>query len=91
VAEEAQVRYRPIPKPFAASLVVLAGAAVLATALPERGEAQVPRQAPSEFPMTVGRWQGRHDRPEQIYIDTLKFDDYIIAEYVDSDRGLVNL
>jgi exosortase D (VPLPA-CTERM-specific) len=91
VPKEAQVQYRPIPRTFAASLVVLIGAAVLATALPERGEAHVPRQAFSEFPMAVGPWQGQHDRLEQIYIDTLKFDDYIIADYADDETGLVNL
>jgi exosortase D (VPLPA-CTERM-specific) len=35
----------------------------------------------NHFPLLVGAWQGTPDTLESIYIDALKFDDYMIANY----------
>jgi EpsI family protein len=39
----------------------------------------------------VGGCQGRHDRLEQVYIDALKFDDYLLVDYVGPKREHINL
>jgi EpsI family protein len=41
--------------------------------------------------LNLGEWQGKRDQLEKIYIDELKFDDYIIANFTDHDQRLVNL
>ena len=35
----------------------------------------------SQFPMTMDKWQGKPDRMEAIYVDVLKLDDYILANF----------
>jgi len=84
-------RDRRLPAPFVATLVVLLAAAVGATALPEREEVAPPRAAFEQFPMKLGGWQGRPGRMEQMYIDVLKFDDYVEANYVGPTGKPVNL
>ena len=69
---------------------MVAVAAAVSAALPERAEVLPKRADFSTFPMQVGNWQGKGDRLEQIYIDTLKFDDYIIADFVDKGQQPVN-
>ena len=41
--------------------------------------------------MTLDRWQGKPDRLEAIYVDALKFDDYILANYIATSKRPVNL
>jgi EpsI family protein len=80
-----------VPKSYfaAATLVVLAAAVSLA--MPHRAESAPARQDFSQFPLSIGKWQGKEGRIEQIYLNSLKLDDYIIADYVTPDRQLVNL
>jgi EpsI family protein len=40
--------------------------------------------------MVLGQWQGRPNRIEAIYLDVLKLDDYILADYVGPDLRPVN-
>ena len=40
-----------------------------------------PRLGLTHFPLIVGDWLGTPDAMEKVYIDALKFDDYIIANY----------
>tara|TARA_R110001592_G_C13190615_1_gene752595 strand:+ start:15516 stop:17105 length:1590 start_codon:yes stop_codon:yes gene_type:complete len=35
----------------------------------------------NHFPLIMGKWQGIPDTLDSIYIDALKFDDYLIADY----------
>jgi EpsI family protein len=41
--------------------------------------------------MVLGDWSGKPEPMDQIYLDTLKLDDYLIANYVDDRKQLVNL
>ena len=47
-------------------------ATVLVTTLPSRVESPLARKDFSQFPMTFGKWQGKPDRMEAIYLDVLK-------------------
>lgn len=85
-----EVRDRKIPAPLIASLVLLAGTALAAQTLPEREEIIPERERLASFPMQVGEWSGRADTLEQIYLDALKFEDYLLADYNDGIGPPVN-
>jgi exosortase D (VPLPA-CTERM-specific) len=48
------------------------------------------RQDFSGFPMTIENWRGDEDQLEDIYLRSLKLDDYLIGDYVDSPGSAVN-
>ena len=86
----AAVRYRTMPRSLGVSALVIMAAAISSTML-ERREEIIPQRADfSSFPLKVGRWEGIGEQMEQIYIDALKFDDYIMANYHDDDGHMVN-
>ena len=87
----AKVLHRSLPYSFIASIVLLAIVAVLSTALPNRSEVPPQRTNFTSFPLQVGEWQGQGGHLDQIYIDALKFTDYMIADYVDPNHHAVNL
>jgi exosortase D (VPLPA-CTERM-specific) len=76
------VRTRELGKPAVVALVVLLAAVFPARALPERVEVRPARGDFAEFPMQIGAWQGRRQRLEAVYLDTLKMDDYVLADFV---------
>ncbi|WJW75293.1 VPLPA-CTERM-specific exosortase XrtD [Thiohalobacter sp. IOR34] len=73
--------------------VVFLAAGILAGSLYAQGrsEQEMPRKVFAEFPLQFGDWRGRDDRLEEIYLRSLKLDDYILANYVDKEGGSVNL
>jgi exosortase D (VPLPA-CTERM-specific) len=81
---------RPVPKPFVASVVMLAIVTVMAWMMPERQEIQPQRKEFATFPLTVGDWKGKEERLEQIYVDALKFEDYIMADFHNAAGKSVN-
>lgn len=89
-ADGVEVRERGLPKPFLASVAVLALAVVAALALPARTEIEPPRTAFSEFPLTLGEWKGTPEAMEQVYIDALKFTDYALVNFRDDIGNNVN-
>ncbi len=88
--KDAKVQRRTISKPFMASAFVVALVVALSVAMPERVEVLPKRADFSSFPLKIGDWQGKGDRLDQIFIDALKFDDYIIADFVDKSQQPVN-
>lgn len=90
--KNAEIHYHPLSRLFIGSVALLVVSAVLSAALPQRIEVIPQRQSFSEFPINIGPWQGRRDQLEKIYIDALKFDDYIIADFTDhDDKNPINL
>ncbi|MDH5766066.1 MAG: VPLPA-CTERM-specific exosortase XrtD [Gammaproteobacteria bacterium] len=88
--ESAQVNKRKLPTPFKAvmALLVIASAGIFALG---KNENIIPeRENFIEFPMVIGEWNGKRDRLEQIYLDALKLDDYVIADYHNSNGEKVN-
>jgi exosortase D (VPLPA-CTERM-specific) len=82
---------RAIPRSFMSACALLAAFAAIGVILPRPAEIIPARTAFVEFPMELGRWTGHRDSLEGIYIDALKLDDYMLANYVaDGDPG-VNL
>jgi exosortase D (VPLPA-CTERM-specific) len=56
----------------------------------QRGQAAPQREQFLSFPTTVGGWSGQRDAMERVYLDALQLDDYVIANYLRSDRDIVN-
>jgi exosortase D (VPLPA-CTERM-specific) len=54
-------------------------------------EIRPPRMAFVDYPTVLGEWRGRNDTLESIYLDSLKLDDYLLAEYRNDGNDLVNL
>jgi exosortase D (VPLPA-CTERM-specific) len=64
-----------------AALLLLLAAVYPARALPERTELRPARADFAEFPLAIDGWNGRRQRLEQVYLDTLKLDDYVLADF----------
>src|SRR3569623_2037285 len=88
---DAPVRYRRAPMPCLAVAALLTITTIVTAALPARAEIVPARSAVALFPSELGGWQGRMQRLEQIYIDALKFDDYLLGNYANRNGRTVNL
>ncbi len=78
------------PMPFFCSVGLLLSLAVTSPYLISRDEVVPARQALLNFPMQVQQWQGSTFPLEKEYIETLKFDDYLLADYHVADGAPVN-
>lgn len=83
--------YRSAPRPFMVGAGLIAFMTTVALLLPSRAEIIPTRESFATFPTQVGNWQGQTQRLEQIYIDALKFDDYLLADYMRDGGKRVNL
>jgi exosortase D (VPLPA-CTERM-specific) len=82
--------HRTMPAPFMAGTILVSAFAAGVLLMPERVEAVPQRDALFTFPNQVESWTGRRSVMEQIYLDALKLDDYIVADYFRNGRELVN-
>jgi len=84
---------RSRPSPAVLGLVVLFGGATIITTTFQAREEMVPeREQLSTFPLLVDDWRGMEVGIEQVYLDTLKLDDYLMARYGRSiDRNPIEL
>jgi exosortase D (VPLPA-CTERM-specific) len=89
--EAALVRDRQVPASFYVVLPALAFAVGASQLLPHRAE-MVPERADFLFfPSNLGDWRGRTDRLDDIYVDALKLDDYVLSDYSAGPGEAVNL
>jgi len=88
--ENAEIKYRSISRPLIASvLIVLVGASM--SAMIETREEIIPdRISFDSFPSSIEDWKGADDIIEKKYLDVLKLDDYILANYTRSDGETAN-
>jgi exosortase D (VPLPA-CTERM-specific) len=84
-------RQRGISHAFVAACALLAGVAAISGLSPQRAEIFPPRASFMDFPMVLGPWTGRRESMEGDYIDALKLDDYLLADYADGGGNKVNL
>ncbi|MDQ1362237.1 MAG: hypothetical protein QG652_97, partial [Pseudomonadota bacterium] len=81
-----QKQYRSIPKPFIVVFIILMTFSLSIIGMPERKDIIPERQQYSSFPMQLGEWSGKAGIMEQDIIDTLGLDDYIMADYSNSQN-----
>lgn len=91
VDPQAAAGRRTTPPSFITGVVIVSAFAVGVMLAPERAEAVPKRETFFEFPTRVETWTGRRSALEQVYLDALKLDDYILADYLRGGRELVNL
>lgn len=76
------VAHVQVPPPtFLTAMLVLIVSAALAGVVSERKEFIPTRLDFARFPLQLGEWQGRPQALEQMYIDALKFTDYLMVNY----------
>jgi exosortase D (VPLPA-CTERM-specific) len=84
-----QARALPAPLLCAGAIVVAFSIATIVLPAPN---GHVPeRETFASFPLQLGGWSGRREAMEPVYLDALKLDDYLMANYVGSDQRPVNL
>jgi EpsI family protein len=81
---------RSIPAPFLFATLFLVFATAVAVVVPSRQETIPPRRDFSHFPLTVGEWHGKSQRLDDLYVNVLKFDDYLAVDFLDPMRNRVN-
>ena len=84
-------RQRVLPAPFVVATAIAAAAAGVSLFLPERVELRPVRASLVEFPMELNGWQGVRSALEPVYLDELKLDDYLLADYHDASTIPVNV
>jgi len=88
---DAPRRERALPAQFWVVLGLAAAAWLGSLGLGNRAEIVPERAEFAEFPMQLGDWSGRRGVMEQEFIDVLKFEDYLLADYTKSgETGPVN-
>jgi exosortase D (VPLPA-CTERM-specific) len=90
-SEKAEVLERGFPKQYWVTSALMALAAISSFFIAARAEIHPTRSDFSSFPMAYHEWQGKRESLEQMYINVLKFDDYILADYIRDGKDLVNL
>jgi exosortase D (VPLPA-CTERM-specific) len=75
---------------YLCSMALLVPFTLASTAIVEREESPPPRMSFVDFPMQLNRWHGVPFALEKQYIDTLRFDDYVLADYRSDNERPVN-
>lgn len=81
---------RAVPASFITAAVIVSAFAFGVMVAPERAEATPQRESFFAFPNQVERWTGRREVMEQIYLDALKLDDYVLTDYFRDGHEQVN-
>jgi exosortase D (VPLPA-CTERM-specific) len=76
--------------PFAVGTAVIAATAGLVVLLPERIELIPERATFAAFSPQADDWHAQRETIERVYVDTLKFDDYVMANYFKQGKLPVN-
>ncbi len=71
--------------PAASIVAVMLVAGYTATTFQAREEVVPPREELSTFPLVLDEWKGREKSIERVFLDELKLDDYLMANYGRSD------
>jgi exosortase D (VPLPA-CTERM-specific) len=88
---DARVASRRLPPAFAAACALLLVFLGISMLIPRPQEVVPARTMFNEFPMQFGEWSGRSESMDGVYIDALKLDDYLLANFNDGARSPVNL
>ncbi|HDL85591.1 MAG TPA: VPLPA-CTERM-specific exosortase XrtD, partial [Candidatus Acetothermia bacterium] len=87
----ATIKYRAPTVSFWTALVLVAVVLVSTVFVQRRTAIVPPRTAFVNFPMVLGPWRGQPDRLESIFLQVLKLDDYLLANYTGPHHERINL
>ncbi|MGO9993461.1 MAG: VPLPA-CTERM-specific exosortase XrtD [Steroidobacteraceae bacterium] len=88
---DARIESRKLPRSFIAACAVLLVFVAFALFIPRPAEVFPARAALSGFPMHLGPWSGRSASLDGVYLDALKLEDYLLADYSTGTGSPVNL
>lgn len=90
VNSDAVICDRKINAPFIVSMIMII-IVLLANEMYKQKELIIPeRESFASFPMEINQWKGARSVLEKKYLDVLKLDDYIMADYINESLGVVN-
>jgi exosortase D (VPLPA-CTERM-specific) len=81
---------RTLPLPFIAAAVLVVVGAVANLVMPNPHTTFPARTSFYEFPTRVGDWVGSRDALQGVYLDALRLDDYVLADFHGPDGQVVN-
>jgi exosortase D (VPLPA-CTERM-specific) len=81
---------RSVPPPFMVCTVMVAAFVVGTLLTPQRSEVVPQRELFDSFPAALDGRIARRSPLERIYLEALKLDDYVLADYTAADREPVN-
>jgi len=87
----ARVESRRLPAAFLAACAVLLVFLGISLFIPRPEEIFPARAVFNDFPMQLGAWTGHSGSLDGVYIDALKLDDYLLADFNDGIESPVNL
>ena len=87
----ARVKSRPMPPAFVGACILLLGFLVISIFIPRPVEFFPAHESLAQFPLRLGQWNGRPEVLDGVYLDALKLDDYMMADYADGKGALINL
>jgi exosortase D (VPLPA-CTERM-specific) len=79
-----------VPSPFIAAAVLVLAGAVVDLAVPVPQTVAPARTSFYDFPTQIGAWAGRRSAMERVYLDALRLDDYVLADFRAPDGRAVN-
>jgi exosortase D (VPLPA-CTERM-specific) len=88
---DARVEPRRVPAPFVAATGLMAVFVVITQVTPRAADIFPKRASFVDYPMEFGRWSGRRESMDGVYLDALKLEDYLLADYSDRGGPSVNL
>jgi exosortase D (VPLPA-CTERM-specific) len=88
---DAPIERRRIPGSFVAATGLLAVFLLIMQVTPRPAEIFPRRESFINYPMELGGWAGRRESMDGIYLDALKLDDYLLADYSTAGAPPVNL
>lgn len=92
VPENSDLKFRPVnlSVKFVVMTVAAIGIGIAISLVNERQEVIPDREEFSTFPLVFDGWKGERGEIEDVVLGALQLDDYIIADYANSDGEMVN-
>jgi exosortase D (VPLPA-CTERM-specific) len=79
-----------VPRPLIAAAVLVCICAVVDVAVPAPQVVAPSRTSFYDFPTHLGDWVGKRGSLESVYLDALRLDDYVIADFAESGGPPIN-
>ncbi len=79
-----------LPRPFMAAAVLVLIGAVADVATPTPTVTYPARTSFADFPTVIGDWVGQRNAMQGIYLDALRLDDYVLADFSENNAAPVN-
>jgi exosortase D (VPLPA-CTERM-specific) len=73
--------FQTVPRSFIVATALVTVGVALEFSMPERPEITPARSQFAAFPTRLGDWSGTPERLDQIYLDALQLDDYLLMNY----------